>query len=136
MRKHFTALTFAMIILILVGAGCTTQQPTATPVPPTEVVVEPTVENTVEVPASGTDTETAQLELTLEELAEYDGKDGRPAYVAIDGVIYDVTDNPKWNNGSHQGNSAGKDLTEELKSRSPHGTTVLSNLPVVGKIVE
>ncbi len=127
MRKHFTALTFAMIILILVGAGCTTQQPTATPVPP---------ENTVEVPASGTDTETAQLELTLEELAEYDGKDGRPAYVAIDGVIYDVTDNPKWNNGSHQGNSAGKDLTEELKSRSPHGTTVLSNLPVVGKIVE
>lgn len=33
-----------------------------------------------------------QLELTLEELAAYDGKDGNPAYIAVDGVIYDVTD--------------------------------------------
>jgi predicted heme/steroid binding protein len=76
------------------------------------------------------------LELTLEELAEYNGKDGNPAYIAVEGVIYDVTNSKKWEDGEHNGFTAGEDLTDKIKEVSPHGTSVLSKLPVVGEIVE
>ena len=74
------------------------------------------------------------LMLTLEELKQFDGQEGRPAYVAIDGVIYDVTNVRTWVGGRHQGNMAGRDLTEVLKNQSPHGTRVLGNLRVVGRL--
>ena len=76
-----------------------------------------------------------QLSLTLDELKEYNGKDGMPAYVAYDGVIYDVSDVPQWATGIHGGNMAGTDITEKLKTVS-HGTTKLEGLAVVGKVVE
>ena len=76
------------------------------------------------------------LELTIEELAEFDGKDGAKAYIAVDGVIYDVTDVREWAGGSHWGKfTAGRDLTTEIKTQSPHGVSKLSGVPVVGKIV-
>lgn len=74
------------------------------------------------------------LDLTTEELAKYDGKDGHKAYVAIDGTIYDVTDVDAWQNGEHHGNVAGKDLSEVIM-HAPHKKSVLANLPVVGKLV-
>lgn len=78
----------------------------------------------------------ANLKLTKEELAAYNGKDGMPAYVAVDDVIYDVTDVKGWENGEHKnGIMAGKDLTDEIKTQSPHGTSVLDDVPVVGKLV-
>ena len=82
---------------------------------------------------SGNDTE---LVLTLEELSQYDGKDGNPAYVAVDGVIYDVTDVPQWKNGEHNGYTAGQDLTDIIKNKSPHGVSKLRGVPVVGKLAE
>ena len=66
-----------------------------------------------------------------ETLATFDGQDENPAYVAINGVVYDVTDVPNWRGGLHNGNTAGKDLTDVL-GKSPHGETVLKDLPVVG----
>lgn len=84
--------------------------------------------------AEGTGAE--QLELTVEELTQYDGKDGQPAYIAIDGVIYDVTDVPQWKDGEHNGFTAGNDLTEEIKTISPHGVSKLKGLPVVGKLID
>lgn len=77
-----------------------------------------------------------QLELTLEELAAYDGKDGNPAYIAVDGVIYDVTDVSFWRGGEHNGFSAGQDLTDAIKNQSPHGVARLRGVPVVGELVE
>jgi predicted heme/steroid binding protein len=74
------------------------------------------------------------LELTADELAKYNGKDGQPAYIAVDGVIYDVTNVPQWKNGGHNGYTAGKDLTEEIKTKSPHGLSKLNGVPVVGKL--
>lgn len=73
---------------------------------------------------------------TLEELSEFNGKDGKPAYIAVDGVVYDVTDAGPWENGDHNGFEAGKDLTEEIKNISPHGVSKLKGLPVVGKLEE
>lgn len=90
--------------------------------------------------ASAADSATAAasgaLELTLEELKQYDGKNGNPAYVAVDGIIYDVTNVPAWKNGEHNGYSAGNDLTDIIKNKSPHGVKNLEGLPIVGKIVD
>ena len=73
-------------------------------------------------------------EFTLDELKEYDGQNGNKAYVAVDGVVYDVTDVGAWKNGEHKnGITAGKDLSEEI-NKSPHGKDVLKDLPVVGKL--
>jgi predicted heme/steroid binding protein len=76
------------------------------------------------------------LVLTLEELSQYDGKNGNPAYIAVDGIIYDVTNVPQWKNGEHNGFSAGNDLTNEIKTISPHGLSKLKIVPVVGKLAE
>lgn len=73
---------------------------------------------------------------TPEELSEYDGKDGRPAYVAVDGVVYDVSDKALWAGGEHQNRvSAGQDLSEAILS-SPHGKAKLEELPIVGTLAE
>lgn len=71
---------------------------------------------------------------TLEELAEFDGLNGNPAYVAVDGIVYDVSNVPAWNNGQHNGIMAGGDRTQEIAEMSPHGKRVLNGLPVVGKL--
>ena len=74
--------------------------------------------------------------MTANELARNDGRDGRPAYIAVNGTIYDVTASPLWPGGDHQGShQAGRDLTEELKS-APHVRTVVERFPVVGRLEE
>lgn len=74
--------------------------------------------------------------MTKQELAQHDGRDGRPAYVAVNGTIYDVTASPLWQGGDHQGShQAGHDLTEELKS-APHVRAVVERFPVVGRLEE
>ncbi len=80
--------------------------------------------------------ETELLELTLEELSHYDGQEGRDAYIAVDGNIYDVTDSSLWGDGSHQGSvTAGQDLTEELDNNTRHGREVLEGIPLIGVLV-
>lgn len=54
------------------------------------------------------------------ELKQYNGKDGKPAYVfAVDGIVYDVSASDKWKNGDHNGFETGNDLTDEIKNVSP-----------------
>lgn len=72
---------------------------------------------------------------TKKELKEFDGKGGNPAYVAVDGVVYDVSNKTAWTNGEHHGNLAGRDLTDILYQRSPHKAKVLKDLPVVGNLI-
>jgi predicted heme/steroid binding protein len=72
--------------------------------------------------------------MTREELAKFDGCDGRAAYVAVSGVIYDVSSSLRWNNGLHEGeHQAGQDLTSELK-QAPHVRTLIEQFPVVGQL--
>lgn len=77
----------------------------------------------------------ASQTFTLEELSKYNGKDGNPAYIAVDGIVYDVTNTGQFNNGKHFDGKAGNDLTAKLK-RSPHGSSVLSQATIVGKLLQ
>lgn len=130
----------------------------ATEVPATEVPVVPEAEVPIdevetseapaanalasEAPADGamaseqpaSEEEEQPVILTLEQLAEYDGKEGRKAYVAVDNIIYDVTDSRAWGAGMHNGFTAGKDLTREIKEKSPHGVVNLERVPAVGRL--
>jgi predicted heme/steroid binding protein len=73
--------------------------------------------------ASSTDTV-----FTAETLAKYDGQNGQPAYVAIDGVVYDVS--KEFKNGDHHGHSAGQDLSQSFHGQHPE--SYLKGLTVVG----
>lgn len=74
--------------------------------------------------------------LTLAQLSLYDGKDGRPAYVAYKGKIFDVTASYTWRGGIHQViHLAGRDLTPAIKD-APHGEDLLDRFPVVGALQE
>ncbi|MBL8055991.1 MAG: cytochrome B5 [Anaerolineales bacterium] len=58
------------------------------------------------------------------ELQRYNGERGRPAYIAYGGVVYDVSDCPKWRTGMHeQLHFAGLDLTRAL-AQAPHAAEV------------
>jgi predicted heme/steroid binding protein len=79
--------------------------------------------------------ESAQRKFTLEELKQYDGKDGRPCYIGYKGKVYDVTDDYLWIDGDHQGqHEAGKDLTEEM-ALAPHGEETLERIKLIGVLV-
>jgi len=72
--------------------------------------------------------------MTMKEVKEFNGKNGKKAYIVVDNVVYDVTNVKSWKNGKHKmGIVAGSDVTKFL-SRSPHGASVLNNLKIVGKI--
>ena len=73
---------------------------------------------------------------TLEEISKYNGKDGKPAYVVINGTVYDVTDNPYWKEGQHFGVKAGTVLTDSFYSSHLKNPEILKKLRVVGVIKE
>jgi predicted heme/steroid binding protein len=76
-----------------------------------------------------------QRKFTLEELAEYDGKGEKPAYIAYNGKVYEVSNSDFWIAGEHMGtHQAGKDLTEELEL-APHQEEVLERIRLVGVLV-
>ena len=79
--------------------------------------------------------EGAERKFTLEELKQYNGKDGRPAYIAYKGKVYDVTESYLWVDGDHQGQHvAGKDLTNEMQF-APHGEETLEKVKLIGVLV-
>lgn len=72
-------------------------------------------------------------EFTLSELNQYDGSMGKPAYVAVNGIVYDVSNALSWGGATHFGLQAGKDLTAEFQSC--HGMAqILQKLPKVGTL--
>jgi predicted heme/steroid binding protein len=75
-----------------------------------------------------------QPSLTLSELASFNGRDGRPAYVAVNGTVYNVTNSIQWDSGTHFGLLAGKDLTEDFDGCHSMNMSILSSLPVVGTL--
>ena len=127
----------AKMITLLLGAGllfgaCGTTQATTTDKASTSASASSAVSSAEA--ASSSSTQSNAQTFTLDELAQYDGKNGNDAYVAVDGIVYDVTNAAKWQNGSHYGIQAGTDCTTAI-SRSPHGSSVLDGLPIVGTLV-
>ena len=71
-----------------------------------------------------------------EELALYDGKNGKPVYVAYKGKVHDLSNSFLWKGGRDQTvHSAGRDLTDALK-QAPHSEKRLKKFPIVGLLKE
>lgn len=129
--KKMRTLSLILVLVMSLGILAACGNNTTTTPPVTPPANPPTT--APETPGTGED---GDMEFTLEELAKYNGKDGNRAYVAVDGIVYDVTDVKEWAGGSHWGKfQAGNDLTEAIKSQSPHGVAKLEGIPIVGKLV-
>jgi predicted heme/steroid binding protein len=73
---------------------------------------------------------------TRRELAQYNGKDGAPAYFAYEGKVYDASRSFLWQRGRHQiRHPAGVDYTGCLDD-APHGADLLARCPVVGILAD
>ncbi len=118
MKFNLKLLTVANAIIILLSlSACGNQTDTNAPSSPQS--------------SASSSLESELKAFTKEELKSFDGKNGNPAYIAIEGKVYDVTNIPEWNAGKHQGFEAGNDLTNEMKN-SPHGLSRLEMAKVVG----
>ena len=72
--------------------------------------------------------------LTSHELLSFNGMEGRAAYFAYKGQIFDVSKSKFWKKGSHFGrHKAGADLTDMLK-QAPHGEEKILEMLQVGKL--
>jgi len=111
MKKSYIYIVVLILVSVLILSGCSSNE-------------------------TGEEANIPSRTFTLEELSEYNGKDGQDAYVAVDGVVYDFTDLDLWPDGDHNGFEAGQDLTEEIKEVSPHGLSVLDRAPAVGTLEE
>ncbi|MZP30610.1 cytochrome B5 [Heliobacterium undosum] len=96
----------------LVSAVCSNRVPSATPHP---------------------DNQIHQTVIPKRELGRYDGRNGAPAYVAVNTIVYDVTNDPAWAAGSHFGLTAGRDLSGQY-SACHGGQPILEKLPVAGRL--
>ncbi len=108
-------------------ACCASPAPNCTPVCSTKVVAN-----------SDTAVKKDQKDLpviSVAELAKNDGKNGHKAYIAVDGIVYDVSNIAAWKNGQHNGFSAGNDLSKGILT-SPHGKAVLAKLTAVARLKE
>ena len=129
MKRLFLLITVLLLIVIPFIAGCSSNQ-----------AVQPST-NKESVTQKGTINENNSnnvREFTLEELAQYNGLNGKPAYVAVKGIVYDVTNAKLWRAGAHspigEKNVAGQDLTAKLAGAPPshQNQEFWDKLPKVG----
>ena len=131
----------AIIVLSLAGvlgpAACIAGE-TGTTESTTQATDTATTGNTATTESTTTTGEARTF--TPEELAEFDGKNGRPAYIAVDGVVYDVSDSQRWPDGAHTGCNlgamAGQDLSEALTQAPARMRSNLKQMPVVGTLAQ
>lgn len=74
-------------------------------------------------------------EFTIEELEEYDGENGKPAYIAIDGIVYDVTSVEQLKEEPHLELEFGSDLTMIFKKCHGDNSGILIGIPIIGTVV-
>lgn len=68
---------------------------------------------------------------TKEELSKFDGSNGNPAYIAINGIVYDVSDVSLLKGGKHHWVTPGNDVSHLFV----HNTNILKRLKIAGKLV-
>ena len=77
-----------------------------------------------------------ESEITAAELRRNTGERGTRMYIALDGIVYDVTDCPRWRSGLHENlHFPGQDLTGEFAD-APHMREVFKHpcVRVVGRL--
>lgn len=66
-----------------------------------------------------------KTKLKRSDLIQNNGKQGRPAWVAVKGQVYDLSESKLWKGGEHmKRHQAGEDLSSEIMA-APHGLEVL-----------
>lgn len=71
-------------------------------------------------------------EFDVEDLAAFNGQDGKPLYIAYRGKVFDVSGSKLWKGGLHmKRHHAGKDLSAELQA-APHNEDVFKRYSQVG----
>ncbi|HAE13553.1 MAG: cytochrome b5 [Chitinophagales bacterium] len=70
---------------------------------------------------------------TRQQLALRNGQDREEVWIALDGLIYNVSASRLWFRGTHYEHWSGQDLTDELPD-APHTKEVLQRFPVVGRL--
>ena len=69
---------------------------------------------------------------TESDLKNFNGRDGRPAYVVYGDDVYDVSKSNLWAEGTHMGvHQAGGNLSNSL-ANAPHDEEKLHKYPIVG----
>lgn len=129
MQRRMLALTLIMAIASLILAIAYK--------PPASMAerIDQSKSNQFSTPGAGSvDTGKSKV-ITAEELAAHNGLQGTACWVAVNKIVYDMTNSPEWSDGIHVPTggeaSCGRDLSEVI-GRSPHGIRVLSGLPSIG----
>jgi predicted heme/steroid binding protein/uncharacterized membrane protein len=72
--------------------------------------------------------------ITIKELSEFNGKEGKAVYIAHEGKVFDVSASTLWQDGTHmQRHQAGSDLTSDIEA-APHGPEVFERYPQVASL--
>jgi predicted heme/steroid binding protein len=142
MRKPLTAALPVLLLgtaLTLAACGPGTAESTESTAPEDGIATATSSgAGTAETAAPPNQVASSWQRFTLEQLAQYDGKEGRLAYVAVDGVVYDVSGSQKWPDGRHTscnlGAMAGQDLSAVMNQAPPSMRALLEQMPVVGTL--
>ena len=75
-------------------------------------------------------------EFDVESLAQFNGQEGRPVYIAYLGKVFDVSGSKLWAGGLHmKRHQASHELSAEIEA-APHGEEVFERYPQVGILRE
>jgi len=137
MRRFLILLGVALLIAALF-AGCSSDE--SEEPEPQQDETQTTDEDTSMEEDMDAEEEAGEATFTLAELAEFDGRDGNPAYVAVDGVVYDVSGSTYWPQGDHApcnlNAMAGQDLSDLMDQSPPRMRALIESQPVVGVLQE
>jgi predicted heme/steroid binding protein len=70
-------------------------------------------------------------EFSIEELAHYNGENGKPVYISHNGKVYDVSGSKVWKTTHMKRHRSGQDLTTDIRA-APHPPDVLERFAQIG----
>lgn len=109
------------------SATVTPTIPTISNTPSTPAETAAPVQPNVPVAPIAPETPTSPI-FTATSLKSYNGRNGQPAYIAVDGLVYDVSS--LFRGGVHQGWPAGQDLSSAFHDQ--HSSRYLQGFAVMG----